>query len=77
MRVNFNKPPRKRVDRKDVISFEDAISKRTEPRNVKMIRASLFRRNYVRMLRMQRDVDWLKKTLVKLGLNPEDWGSYL
>lgn len=71
------KPPRRRMDRKDVISFEEATIKQSEPRNVKQIRAELTKRNYVRMYRLDRDVAWLKRTLRRMGLNPEDWRAYL
>lgn len=77
MRVNFQGMPRRRVNRKDVISFEEAIKQRRGPRDLTAIRAELIRRNYVRMRRMQGDVSWLKKQLKKMGLNPEDWSSYL
>lgn len=70
-------PPRARINRKDVISFEDATAKRTQPRNARAIRRMLFLHNYVRMRRMEKDINWLKKTLQKMGLNPEDWSTYL
>lgn len=71
------KPPPRRMDHKDVISFEEATLKQSEPRNVKQIRAELTKRNYVRMYRLDRDVAWLKRTLRRMGLNPEDWRAYL
>jgi hypothetical protein len=76
MRVNNKGLPRRRATRKDVISFEEAISQRRQPRDVKGIRAVLIRHNYVRMYRMRKDIVWLKKTLEKMGLNPEDWSFY-
>lgn len=76
VRVNRN-PPRARMTRKDVISFDEATAKRTQPRNARAIRRMLFIHNYVRMRRMEKDIDWLKKTLQKMGLNPEDWSTYL
>jgi hypothetical protein len=77
MRVNFRGMPRKRIDRKDIISFEDAIDKRTTPRDRSAIRGALWKRNYVRMRRLEGDVAWLKKSLEKMKLNPEDWSTYL
>lgn len=76
MRVNRG-GPRRKIDRKAVISFGEATEKRTKPRDVPAIRRTLYAHNYVRMLRLQRDVDWLKRTLRKMGLNPEDWSYYL
>jgi hypothetical protein len=76
-RVNQGKPARTRVDRKAVISFEEAMAKRTVPRDAKAIRRTLFLHNYVRMRRMERDIVWLKRTLQRMGLNPEDWSTYL
>jgi len=77
MRVNYQGLPRRRAGRKDVISFAEAIEQRRGPRDLKAIRGELIRRNYWRMRRMQDDVKWLKKQLVKMGLNPEDWSTYL
>jgi hypothetical protein len=71
------KPPRAKMDRKDVISFEKATERQSAPRDIKQIRAELIRRNYVRMRRMERDIGWLKRTLQRMGLNPEDWSTYL
>lgn len=77
MRVNYKGLPRRRVGRKEVISFDEAIEQRRGPRDLKAIRAELVRRNYWRMRRMQDDAKWMKKQLVKMGLNPEDWSTYL
>jgi hypothetical protein len=71
------KPPRRRLDRKDVISFEEATTRQSVPRNVDAIRRQLVIRNYVRMHRLGGDVAWLKRTLRRMGLNPEDWSTYL
>lgn len=71
------RPLRKQMNRKDVISFDEATSKRTAPRDRTQIRAQLILRNYVRMRRLQGDIKWLKKTLARMGLNPEDWSTYL
>lgn len=77
MRVNFRGAPRQRMDRKNVISFAEAMDKRTTARDMTHVRQELIALNYVRWLRMQRDIAWLKKQLVKMGLNPEDWSTYL
>lgn len=77
VRANKGPTPRRRMNRKDVISFEEATSKRIAPRDRQAIRRMLFLHNYVRMRRMERDIDWLKRTLRKMQLNPEDWSGYL
>jgi hypothetical protein len=65
------------MERKDVVSFDKATEKRVTPRDRQAIRAQLIVRNYWRMRRMQGDIEWLKRTLRRMGLNPEDWSSYL
>jgi hypothetical protein len=77
MRINQGRPPRERIGRKDVISFEEATQKRTQPRDRQQIINQLTIRNYVRMTRMKGDIKWMKRTLKRMGLNPEEWSTYL
>lgn len=77
VRANPGSTPRRRMNRKDVISFDKATEKRVSPRDRQAIRRILFLHNYVRMRRMERDVEWLRRTLRKMNLNPEDWSGYL
>ncbi len=77
VRVNPGPTPRRHMRRKDVISFDEATSKRVAPRDRVGIRRVLFLHNYVRMRRMERDIAWLKRTLKKMQLNPDDWSGYL
>jgi hypothetical protein len=53
------------------------VSASSPSRTVRQIRRRLRQGNYWRYRRLQADVRWMKRQLVKMGLNPEDWRTYL
>jgi hypothetical protein len=59
--------------------FDAAVEplRRPAPRTLKQVQHRLAQDNYWRWRRMQHDVKWMKKRLERMGLNPEDWRSYL
>lgn len=53
----------------------DSIMSTKPPRSQRTtgdIRRALYERNPVRWRRLQREIKWARKQMVKMGLNPED-----
>jgi hypothetical protein len=59
------------------IGWDEATAKQAKPRTKAQIQKRLKHDNYWRWLRLRHDIKWMKKRLEKMGLNPEDWRSYL
>jgi len=61
---------RRHLDTEDIASFDVAIQQ--PPTDRAMLAASLKSRYPMRIRRMEKDMKWLRKRMLKLGLNPED-----
>lgn len=77
--AQYGSNPRPLTDR-DREYWNDAVNRRnkpTMPRGRIAVRLALKSVNGARLRRMDRDIKWIKKHLVRMGLNPEDWSEYL
>lgn len=72
----------RRLDQNDLASWEEATLRRDanesrRPRTVEQVHRLLKFRNPVRYRQLIKDIEWAKKQLVKMGLNPEDLRYFL
>ena len=68
---------RRTLDENDLLSFQTATEQRKPALEVTDVQTWLKRQNPWRWSSLQREIKWMRKKMVKLGLNPDDAGWYL
>lgn len=75
--ARFGTAPRE-LRENDILDWSAAQeSRRPTLESKRQIQKAIAQYNPVRWARLQGEMRWMRKTMVKLGLNPEDAGMYL
>ncbi len=80
-RARYDRTKPRKLTTEDYDDFDRAGTARrrtrTSPHTIKAVKTQLRKDNFVRFMRLQSDVRWARRRLVKMGRNPDDLWSVL
>lgn len=71
-RFKYQGKPPVRLDEHTIESFMAASEKRPQQMTIDLLQAKLKRKNPVRWNRLQSDMRWMRRQMVRMGRNPDD-----